>query len=271
MQCERVLVKGAGELASATAHRLFRCGFRVVMTELERPTAVRRRVSFAAAIYSSEIEIEGVRGVAWRLDQAGALSRFDWTHIPVFIDPRGQLGRSWTADVIIDGRMLKRNLDNALGDAQLAIGLGPGLEAGRDVHWVVETNRGHDLGRVIASGRAAADTGLPGDIGGYTHERVLVAPVGGRFESRREIGDLVTAGDVIGAVAGQEIRAGTSGVIRGLIFAGLEVTAGQKLGDVDPRGEPSFCAAISDKARAISGGVLEIVVAHARRKSTTTP
>lgn len=284
---ERVLIKGAGELASATAHRLFRCGFRVVMTDLEHPTAIRRGVSFGSAIHESEIEIEGVSGVAWPLDHAGALSDFDWSHVPVFADPQCQLRALWSPGVIIDARMLKRNLDNGCDDAGLVIGLGPGLEAGRDVHWVVETHRGHHLGRVIARGTASADTGLPGDIGGYTHERLLAAPVGGRFESPRKIGEMVTVGEVIGTivaqkvrpgesgvievVVAQEIRAGTSGVIRGLILSGLEVNAGQKVGDIDPRGDPAYCTTISDKARAVSGGVLEIVVAHVCGMPKSTP
>jgi xanthine dehydrogenase accessory factor len=308
---EKVLIKGAGEQASATAHRLFRCGFRVVMTDLERPMAVRRTVSFCSAIPDREIEIEGVLGVAHQLEQAEVLEEFDWSHIPVFVDPSCRLRAIWKPEVIIDARIAKSNLDNNCGDAELVIGLGPGLEAGRDVHFVVETHRGHDLGRIIARGTAASNTGQPGDIGGYTHERVLIAPRAGVFESRRAIGSLVRAGDVIGEVGGERISAqilagisggvsagvsagvsggvsegvsagisigvsagvsaGISGVIRGLLASGSEVAVWQKLGDIDPRGDPSFCHTLSDKGRTISGSVLEVVIRHVREKSKPTP
>ena len=306
----KVLIKGAGEQASATAHRLFRCGFRVVMTDIDRPTAVRRTVSFCSAIRDHEIEIEGVRGVAHDLEQAGKLAEFEWSHIPVFVDPTCRLRAIWKPEVIIDARIAKANLDNSCGDAALVIGLGPGLDAGRDVHYVVETHRGHDLGRIIAKGAAADNTGRPGDIGGYTHERVLIAPVAGVFESQQTIGSLVQAGDVIGEVVGERVLTGTpigtsvvisggssavisgvmspvvsaeipdavsavvlaglSGVIRGLLASGSYVVARQKLGDIDPRGDPTFCCTLSDKGRTISGSVLEIVVRHVRAKSKST-
>jgi xanthine dehydrogenase accessory factor len=265
----KILIKGAGELASATAHRLFRCGFSVVMTELERPTAVRRKVSFGSAVYDREIEIEGVRGVLHHRDEADALATFNWSHIPVFIDPECRLRSIWKPDVIVDARLLKQNLDNRLDDAGLTIGLGPGLEAGKEVHYVVETNRGHHLGRIVESGTADDDTGRPGEIGGYTHERVLVAPVSGAFEGHREIGGRVRPGEIVGRVAGQPVTARISGVIRGLVVSGLDVIAGQKLGDIDPRGDPAFCRTLSDKARTISGSVLEIVVRHVLREPET--
>ncbi len=264
---ERILIKGAGEQASATAHRLFRCGYRVAMTDLARPHAIRRTVSFASALVEGAIEVEGVRAVAHRLDEAAALEREDWPDIPVFADPANTLVAAWRPDVVIDARLLKRNLDNALADAPLVIGLGPGLVAGRDVHFVVETNRGHDLGRVVANGEAQRNTGEPGEIGGHTRERLLLAPAAGAFETARAIGERVEAGELIASVAGHEVRALIAGVLRGLAWPGLEVSAGQKVGDVDPRGERAFCFTLSDKARAISGSVLEIVVAHAGRDS----
>jgi xanthine dehydrogenase accessory factor len=263
---ERILIKGAGEQASATAHRLFRCGYRVVMTDLEQPTAVRRTVSFCSAVYEGEIEIEGVRGVRHRLGDLSTLSDAARSHIPVVVDPESQLVRLWQPDVIVDGRLLKQNLDNHRDDAPLVIGLGPGLEAGRDVDFVVETMRGHDLGRVIASGFTSGDTGEPGEVGGYARERVLRAPVQGVFKGRRRIGDPVAAGEVVGTVSDAEVRAEISGVLRGLLWPGLEVEAGMKLADVDPRDDPTLCYRISDKARATSGSVLEIVVTHAGRQ-----
>lgn len=264
---ERILVKGAGEQASATAHRLFRCGYRVLMTDLERPTAVRRTVSFCSAVYEGEIEIESVRGVRHRFEDLDALSDTVWNFIPVVVDPQSRLVRLWRPDVIVDARLLKQNLDNHRDDAPLVIGLGPGLEAGRDVDFVVETMRGHDLGRIIDSGFTSNDTGEPGEIGGYGRERVLRAPTQGVFDSRRKIGDLVAAGDVIGVVAKVDVRAEIPGVLRGLLRPGLTVEPDMKLADVDPRGDPALCQRISDKARATSGSVLEIVVTHAGRQS----
>ena len=268
---ERILIKGAGEQASATAHRLFRCGYRVLMTELEQPTAIRRNVSFCSAVYEGEIEVEGVRGVLRLREAIGALPDGPWEHIPVCIDPDGRVASTWRPDVIVDARILKRNLDNRTGDAGLVIGLGPGLEAGRDVHYVVETMRGHDLGRIIASGFTSNDTGEPGEIGGYRRERLTRAPGSGRFESRRRIGERVAAGDVIGSVAGVELQARIPGVLRGLLWSGLEVAVDQKLADVDPRGDPTMCRTLSDKARTTSGSVLEIVVAHAGRQASIAP
>jgi len=260
-----VLIKGAGEQASAVGHRLFRCGFRVMMTELERPTAIRRTVSFCSAIYEGEIQIEGVRGVRCRPGDLEVLPAGEWDAIRVTVDPQSRLVALWQPDVIVDARILKTNLDNRLTDAGLVIGLGPGLVAGSDVHYVVETSRGHHLGRIVESGSTASDTGQPGEIGGYTHERLLRAPAGGVFASRRGIGERVQAGDVIGSVAGVAVEARIAGVLRGLLWPGLDVVPGQKVADVDPRAERSLCVTLSDKARTISGSVLEIVVAHAGR------
>jgi xanthine dehydrogenase accessory factor len=264
---EKVLIKGAGEQATATAHRLFRCGYRVAMTDLELPTAIRRTVAFCSAIYEGEVEVEGVRGVRSTVEAVAALPDGEWPHIPVCVDPEARLVALWRPEVIVDARILKTNLDNRCDDAPLVIGLGPGLEAGRDVHYVVETMRGHDLGRIIASGPSSRDTGEPGEIGGYTHERVVRAPASGIFTSPRRIGELVEAGEVLGSVAGVEVKAQIGGVLRGLLWPGLPVTAGFKVADVDPRGDVSMCTTLSDKARIISGSVLEIVVAHAGRRS----
>jgi xanthine dehydrogenase accessory factor len=194
-----------------------------------------------------------------------------WDHIPVCVDPEARLVALWHPDVIVDARILKTNLDNRCSDAPLVIGLGPGLEAGRDVHYVVETMRGHDLGRIIASGPSSSDTGEPGEIGAYTRERVVRAPANGVFTSPRRIGDPIEAGDVLGSVAGVEMRAQIAGVLRGLLWPGLLVTTGFKVADVDPRGDASLCTTLSDKARIISGSVLELVVAHAGRRIQREP
>ncbi|MBW2255296.1 MAG: EF2563 family selenium-dependent molybdenum hydroxylase system protein [Deltaproteobacteria bacterium] len=256
----KVLIKGAGEHSSGTAHRLFRCGFPVVMTELEHPRAVRRTVSFCAAVHHGETEVEGVRAVRYLPEQAEVLADFDGSHIPVFVDPTCVLRGIWCPDVIIDGRILKYNLDNAMSDARLVVGFGPGLEAGRDVHFVVETDRGHDLGRIIAEGMAAPDTGVPGDISGRSRERVLRAPAAGILRAEAEIGDLVREGDRLATVDGVPVVSRLTGVLRGLVYPGSWVVEGQKIGDVDHRGARESCFTLSDKTRTISGSALEIVL-----------
>ena len=255
----KVLIKGAGEQSSGTAHRLFRCGCQVVMTDLAWPKALRLGVCFCSAIFHREIVVEGVRGVGYTLNQAGLLSSFDWNHIPVFVDPECRLARLWSPDVIIDGRILKTNLDNHVGDAPLVIGYGPGLVVGRDVDYVVETNRGHNLGRIITEGSAAPDTGIPGPIQGFTHQRVLRSPADGILRAHRKIGDTVAAGDVIATVSGQAMAAAMPGLLRGLVFPDSEVVANQKVGDIDPRGDPVHCYTLSDKTRTISGAAVEII------------
>jgi xanthine dehydrogenase accessory factor len=262
---EKVFIKGAGEQASATAHRLFRAGYRVLMTELARPTAIRRSVAFASAVYEGVVEVEGVRGVLCRVEDVAREPAAEWPHVAVCVDPTSRLVRSWRPDVIVDARILKLNLDNAPTDAPLVIGLGPGLVAGQDVHYVIETMRGHDLGRIIAEGATAHDTGRPGDIGGFTTERLLRSPADGVFTSARRIGDRLAAGDVVAHVGGEPLVSAVAGVLRGLLWPGLEVTTGFKVADVDPREDPALCRTLSDKARTISGSVLELVVAHAGR------
>lgn len=252
-------------MASATAHRLFRCGFPVVMTERPHPSLVRRWVSFGTAVFEGEIEVEGVRGVSYPLEEASRLTSFSFDHIPIFTDPQCEIKTIWKPDVIIDGRILKKNCDNHLKDAPLVIGFGPGIEAGKNVHYVIETNRGHDLGRIIEQGRAAENTSIPGNIGGYTSERLLRSPGEGLFESQKAVGDTVDAGDIIGTVGDKELKAQIGGVIRGLIHPGSLVKQGQKLGDIDPRGNTSFCKTISDKARTISGSALEVILSWPNR------
>lgn len=259
MSTLKVLIRGAGEHASATAHRLLRCGLRVAMTEVQHPTAVRRAVSFCSAVFDGACAVEGVPGRLWRLDDWPELDR-GLDHVPVLVDPDAVLVERWRPDIVVDARILKRNDGNSPEQAPLVIGLGPGLLAGRDVHVVIETRRGHDLGRVIGEGYAAPDTGIPGPIDGVTSERVLRAPCAGVLEARLEIGHPVSAGDVVCTVAGRPVAAAISGVLRGVVHGGVEVPANLKVGDVDPRGNPAFCFTISDKARTISGAVLEAIL-----------
>jgi xanthine dehydrogenase accessory factor len=255
-----VLIRGAGEMASGVAHRLYRSHFKVCMLEIAQPLAVRRRVSFSEAIYEGEKEVEGVR--ARFINNPEEISSV-WKEgkIPLLIDPDSKETRSFlTPDVMVDAVLAKRNLGTHLHDADLVIGLGPGFTAGKDVHFVIETNRGHNLGKVIQNGAAEPDTGVPGEIGGYTVERVLTTMKKGTFYPHKEIGDRVSKGSVIAVADDFPVIAGISGVVRGLLRNGIEVKKGMKVGDIDPRGRKEHCFTISEKARAIGGGVLEAIL-----------
>jgi xanthine dehydrogenase accessory factor len=254
------LIKGAGDLATGVALRLFRSGFAVVMTELPEPTVVRRTVSFADAVYRGRTAVEGVE--AARAEDHGQARRLLTEGVvPVVVDSAAAVRHELQPVLLVDAVMAKRNTGTRIDDAPAVVALGPGFVAGREVHAVVETSRGHHLGRVLTSGSAAPDTGVPGDIGGFTAERLLRAPAAGVFIGAREIGDAVSAGDVVGHVDDVPVRAGIDGILRGLLHPGLEVTVGFKLGDVDPRGDRAHCFRVSDKAMAIAGGVLEAACA----------
>jgi len=257
-----ILIKGAGDLASGVAARLYRCGFAVVMTELPQPLMVRRTVCFGEAVYQRETTVEGI--VARRVpDAAVAVSALAERIIPILVDPLAACQAALTPQVLVDGIMAKRNVGatrTTRPDAPLVIGLGPGFTAGDDCHAVVETQRGHWLGRVYWEGSALPDTGVPGEVGGQATSRVLRAPAAGILYAHATIGDQVTAGQVIADVAGVALRAGCAGVLRGLIRPGAQVTAGVKVGDIDPRGERAHCFTISDKSLAVGGGVLEAIL-----------
>jgi len=252
------VVKGAGDLASGVAYRLFRCGLDVIMTEIDRPLVVRRSVSFAEAVYEGATRVEGVEArLAGSVEEA--LELLEKRVLPLLVDPRAEVVRRLKPAVVVDAIMAKRNLGTAITDAPLVIGLGPGFTAGLDVHAVVETNRGHDLGRVIYSGGAQPDTGEPGPVMGYTVERLLRAPVDGVVEPCKKIGEMAEKGEVVVYVGGVPVQAGLSGMVRGMIRPGLSVRRGTKIGDIDPRAVPAQCHTISDKALAVAGGVLEAV------------
>ena len=256
LQHIKVLVKGGGDLASGVVHRLHRAGLKVMVTELSQPTVIRRAVAFAAAMHEDAVEIEGV--VGRRAVSVGeALLSLEDDEVPVLSDPEGEMVFQWRPNVLVDGIMAKRNIGTKISDAPVVIALGPGFVAGVDVHAVIETKRGHHLGRVILEGSAAPDTGIPGEVMGYALERVLRAPCAGIFRGERRIGDRVEAGEVVAYIGSSPVVAGISGVIRGLLADGLLVSEGMKVGDVDPRGVKEHCFTISDKARAIGGGVLE--------------
>ena len=254
-----VLIRGAGDLASGIALRLFRSGISVVMTDLPYPTAIRRTVAFSEAVVHGETEVEGV--VARRAETASeALQMLQTGIIPVLADPDCRCRTELRPDVVVDAILAKRNLGTTMADAPIVIGVGPGFTAGVDCHAVVETMRGHTLGRVIYEGSALPNTNIPGLIGGFAGERVLRAPADGIFRAAAAIGDVVTVGDTVGYVADLPMKCTISGVLRGLIADGTRVHKGMKSGDVDPRGEVSYCKTASDKALAIGGGVLEALL-----------
>ena len=254
-----VLVLGGGDLGTGVTHRLSRCGFQVIVAELAQPTAVRRTVAFASAVYEGEVEVEGIRS-ALAADADEAKRLLDRGLVPVVVSGSQGLRPLISPDIIVDARMAKRNLGTCLGDASIVIGLGPGFTAGRDVHAVVETNRGHNLGRVILAGTAEPNTGIPSHVQGHAHDRVLWSPCNGTFQAVLSIGDLVTEGQQVASISGVAVSAPIRGVVRGLAHDGLVVQEGQKVGDIDPRGVREHCFTISDKARAVAGGVIEAIL-----------
>ncbi len=255
-----VVIKGAGDLASGVAYRLKRAGFPLVMTELDRPLLVRRTVSFGEAVFDGETEIEGIK--ARRVDTAAEARRVAHSQIiPVLVDPAAAVVTALKPPVVVDAIMAKRNTGTTLTDAPLVIALGPGFTAGEDCHAVIETNRGHRLGRVIYAGPAEADTGRPGRVQDRSADRVLRAPADGRVVGHANIGDMVKAGQVLAEVDGHLLRAPFDGVLRGLVHPSVAVRAGLKIGDLDPRGVASHCYTISEKSLAIGGGVLEAILA----------
>jgi xanthine dehydrogenase accessory factor len=262
-----VLVRGGGDLASGTVLRLSRSGFLVAVLELEAPTAVRRSVSFCEAVYAGEARVEGLRAVLVADARELRLAARPGL-VPVLVDPRCSILGELRPLALVDAILAKRNTGTHLGMAPIVLALGPGFAAGHDAHAVIETNRGHDLGRVIWEGPAAPDTGVPGLIGGYGIERVLRSPMAGVIRTLCEIGDTVRAGEPVFAVEGEErivVASRIDGVVRGLLRDGFPVPAGFKAADVDPRARREHCFSVSDKARAIGGGALEALLALGAR------
>ena len=255
-----VVIKGAGEMASAVAWRLYRAHIRqILMLEVASPLAVRRSVSFCEAVVDGHNTVEGV--TARRADNIdGVRACWQKSQLAVCVDPEWKMLDGIQPEVVIDAILAKHNLGTRMDEALLVIGLGPGFVAGQDVHMVVETQRGHYLGRIITAGSAEPNTGIPGVINGYTEERVLRAPCDGEFKAACSIGDPVKKGDRIGTVASQIVRTQIDGVLRGLIRSAMHVKQGLKIGDIDPREDVHYCHTISDKARAISGSVLEAIL-----------
>jgi len=253
----RILIRGGGEMASAIAWRLHSCGMiKLLMTEVPQPLAVRRMVSFCEAIYEGTWTVEGIES-ARITDITQVETLWNAGRIPLMVDPIMSRSRAITPNVLIDAIMAKRNIGTRIDGAELVIGLGPGFCAGFDTHYVIETNRGHDLGKLIVEGTAAPDTGIPGNIGGKTSDRVIRSPGDGFFQSSAKISEMVVENQLVGNVGGLGVVAGISGVLRGLVRTGTPCTNRMKIGDVDPRGLHTNCFTISDKGRSIAGAALE--------------
>lgn len=254
-----ILIKGAGDLATGVAHRLKKCGFNIVMTEISEPTTVRRTVAFSQAVYDKEVEVEGIKAVC--ASNKEDINRIiEDGKIPIILDEEARLVNEINPEIIIDAIIAKKNLGTNIDDAKIVIALGPGFTAGVDCHCVVETKRGHYLGKAIYSGSAIPNTGIPGDIGGYTEERIIRSTNEGKILPVSKIGDYVEKGDIVAYVNETPIFAKLNGIVRGMLQKDVNVFKGMKSGDIDPRCEKNHCFTISDKARSIGGGVLEAIL-----------
>jgi xanthine dehydrogenase accessory factor len=265
-EAPRVLVRGAGDLATGVALSLRAAGFLVLMTEIAEPLAIRRTVAFAEAVFDGSREVEGV--TAERAAPGAFEAVLSAGRVAVVVDPDARVRDLFRPDVLVDAILAKKNLGTMMDFAPIVIALGPGFTAGVDAHAVIETMRGHQLGRIIREGGTLDNTGVPGSIEGRTGERVLRAPVEGRVSLARGIGDLVRRGQTVMSVGGVAVSAPFDGCVRGLIREGMTVPAGLKIGDIDPRAETRYCFMVSDKARALGGAVLQAALALGREKGT---
>ena len=270
-----IVVRGAGDLATGTIHRLKKAGFRLLVLEAEHPAAIRRQVALSEAVYAGSARVEDVEAVRMDVDLAEKKNRKElleqemeriWKKdgVPVLVDPAGLSIEALRPAVVVDAILAKKNLGTTKEMAPLVIALGPGFTAGEDVDVVIETKRGHNLGRVIRSGSAVPNTGIPGIIGGYGKERVMHAQAEGILRNAASIGDIVEARAVIAEIETENgtvpVEASLSGLLRGLIRDGYPVTKGFKIADIDPRKEElQNCFTISDKALCIAGSVLEVI------------
>lgn len=268
-----IICRGAGDLATGIIHRLHRAGHRVIALETDYPAAIRRQVSFCEAVYDGSATVEGVtaRLIPALTDTEAVLEAGE---VPLLIDPTGESIELLKPDVVVDAIIAKKNLGTTINMAPLVIGVGPGFTAGQDVHLVIESMRGHNLARIITDGMAQPNTGVPGNIAGFTSERVIHAPAAGYIHDVRKIGDIVQKGDEIARIYPDKesydnalseyvpVNATITGIIRGLIREGYYFREGFKIADIDPReSELTNCFTISDKARSIAGSVLEAVSA----------
>ena len=268
-----ILIRGAGDLSTGIILRLYNCGFHVLALECENPSAIRRRAAFCEAVWQGSAQVEG--RVCRRADSLEQVEQIILGgEIPLFVDPTARCLERVRPTVVIDAILAKRNLGTHRGMAPITIGVGPGFTAGQDVDAVVETMRGHHLGKVLWSGSAIPDTGVPGSIGGYSKERVIHSPGNGPMKFVRDtsgapidIGSVVRRGQVIGMAGDAPVLATLDGVLRGLIREGYPVTLGLKIADIDPRLEQvAYCDTVSDKARAIAGGAIEALLSLAEQR-----
>lgn len=260
MICDKVIVRGGGDVASGTIQKLFRCGFKVLVLETEKPTCIRRNVAFSEAVYDGKTVVEGIKAVLVK-DEREIINAWENSFIPVAVDKEGKLIDIIKPYAVIDAILAKKNLGTNINMAPITVALGPGFNAGKDVNVVIETMRGHNLGRLIFNGFAQENTGLPGLIGGYTKARVIYSHCAGIIKNIKKIGDIVEKDEVIAQIGSEEIKAEISGILRGIIRNGTDVCKGLKIADVDPRiEEVENYNSISDKARCIGGGVLEAIL-----------
>ena len=261
----KILIRGAGDLATGIASRLYGAGHQILMTEIEVPLTVRRTVALSRAVYEGSARIEEMEGILAE-DRESALAVMERGDIAVMTDPGMECRKWFQPDVVVDAILAKKNLGTEITDAPFVVGVGPGFTAGHDCNCVVETKRGHTLGNIIWRGSAIPNTGVPGNVGGYTIERLIRAGADGRIEPKVQIGDYVERGQIVALTGGVPVYAQMSGIVRGMLQEGVHVWKNLKIGDIDARTEVSHCYTISDKARAIGGGVLEAVTGFERMK-----
>ncbi len=265
-----VIVRGGGDIATGTIYKLFQCGFKVLILETENPSAIRRNVAFSEAVYNGTQTVEGLTCTLAKTVEE-AVSLLEEGKLAMFIDPKGDCIGQLHPMAVVDGILAKKNLGTHKAMAPITVALGPGFTAGEDVDAVIETMRGHSLGRVIYEGKAIKNTGIPGVIAGFSKERVLHSPAAGVLRNVKKITDTVQKGETIALIETKEgdipVTATMDGLLRGLIRDGYPVTKGFKIADIDPRlQEYENCFTISDKARCIAGGVVEAIL-HLKNKA----
>lgn len=256
----KVVIRGGGDLATGVAEVLYQSGFKILILDIEKPSSIRRSVCFSEAIYDGVTKVEDI--ICKKVENENEIEKC-WNEkiIPIMVDEKGEIIKKIKPDVVVDSIIAKKNLGTTKEMAPITVALGDGFEAGKDVDIVIETMRGHNLGRIIKSGRAMKNTGIPGEIKGVSKDRVIYSLANGIFSSVKKIGDTVQKDEIIGYVGDVEIRGKISGVLRGIIREGYEVTENMKIGDIDPRiEEKNNCFTISDKARSLGGAVLRAIM-----------
>ncbi|MDR5586193.1 MULTISPECIES: selenium-dependent molybdenum cofactor biosynthesis protein YqeB [Clostridium] len=254
-----IVIKGAGDLATGVATRLKKCGFDIVMTEISQPTTVRRTVAFSQVVYDEKVEVEGITAVL-ASNKEDINKIVEEGRVAVLVDEKAKIIDEIEPEIIIDAIIAKKNLGTKIDDANIVIALGPGFTAGIDCHCVIETKRGHYLGKAIYKGSAIPNTGVPGEVGGFSKERIIRATTDGKITPISKIGDYVKKGDIVAYVNETPVFAKLDGIVRGMLQKDVNVFKGMKSGDIDPRCEKNHCFTISDKARSIGGGVLEAIL-----------